>query len=142
MGLTVRTNESLDAAPLVSVTVMVTVTGPDWFGVGVSVTVRLESLPPKIMAETGSNAGFEEVAVSMSWPGGLSASPTVNDSCNDASSFTLLFGMSEMNGGSFTGNTVSWKLAELVAPVPSPATSVIVAKPNWLVSGVIVNVRV
>src|ERR1051325_3248141 len=61
-GLTVRTNELLEVVPAGSWTVMMTVAVPFWFAAGTSVTVRLEALPPKLMAESGNKDGFDDSA--------------------------------------------------------------------------------
>src|SRR5207247_11032679 len=59
-GVTVRMKLVLTEPKLVSVTEIVMMAAPDWFAMGVSVTVRLAPLPPKRMLLVGTNAGFEE----------------------------------------------------------------------------------
>ena len=63
---TVNRNVSLAVLPLVSVTVTVTREFPVRPGVGLTVTVRLEALPPKRMLATGTSVVLVDVVVSVS----------------------------------------------------------------------------
>src|SRR5215469_15242462 len=68
----------LAVAPPPSVTVSVTDAVPVWFGAGVSVTVRLEPLPPRTMLALGSKVAFEDTPATTRFVAGVSRSPTVN----------------------------------------------------------------
>src|SRR6266498_448349 len=130
-GLTVRKNALLEDKPVGSLTVIVTVTVPFWLAAGTRVTVRLEALPPKLMAESGNNEGFDEAAVSVNCVAGLWAEPMVKGTRRAASSLTLVLARREMNGRAFC--TVSTK--ELVAapafkPGPSRTTTLTMAEPS------------
>jgi hypothetical protein len=60
-----------------SLTVTVIVTARFWFAAGVTVTVRLAPLPPKTMLPFGTRVVLLDVPVSVKFPTGVSASPTV-----------------------------------------------------------------
>ena len=77
-GLTVNTNVSV-VVNWPSVTLIVTVDEPVASASGVSVTVRFEPLPPKIISATGKSDGLDEVALNCRFAGAISASPMVND---------------------------------------------------------------
>ena len=81
------------------------------------------------MFAAGTSVGFEELAVTVRPPAGVSASPTVKPSAAVAvSSVVVCSATSEIVGGSFTAVTVSTKVSVAVA-VPSLTVSVIVAVP-------------
>ena len=72
-GVTVSVKLSLAlAAPSLTVTVMTA--DPLWPAAGVTLTVRLAPEPPKTILPTGTRVGFEEAAVNVRLPGGVSAS--------------------------------------------------------------------
>jgi hypothetical protein len=76
VAATVRANESLSVrAP--SLTVTVIIVEPLWLIMGVTVTVRLVSLPPKAMLAFGMRLVLEEVPVRDD--AAVSKSPMVND---------------------------------------------------------------
>ena len=74
---TVNTNESL-ALFVPSLTNTVIVATPDWPFAGVTVTVRLEPLPPNTMLFVGASAGFDEDELNVRFATGVSASVRVN----------------------------------------------------------------
>ena len=61
--------------PLLTVTVIVAV--PPWFAAGVTVTVRLEPLPPKTMFALGTRLVFDEEPVRSNESSGMTGSLTV-----------------------------------------------------------------
>ena len=63
--------------PSLTVTVMVAV--PNWFGAGVTVTVRLEPLPPKTMLPLGTREGLDEEPITSRLEAAVSASPMVKE---------------------------------------------------------------
>src|SRR4051794_33784114 len=75
--LTVSTKVSL-ALFTPSLTVMVIVAVPVWPEAGVTVTLRLAPLPPNTMLLVGTNMRFDELAVRVRLPTGVSASLIVN----------------------------------------------------------------
>ena len=77
MGLTVSTNMALaSSAPSLTVTVIVAV--PVWLAKGVTATVRLGPLPPKVMLPTGTSPGLEELPDTVRVSAAVSTSSTVN----------------------------------------------------------------
>ena len=123
-GVTVNTNVSLLLrAPSLTVTLMVAL--PDWFAAGITVTVRLEPLPPKTILPFGTSPGFEDVPLTTRLEAGLSASPTVKlIGPVEVSSAVVWSGMSEITGGElFTGLTVRWNE---VLPVSEPSLTLTV----------------
>jgi len=76
-GSTVTVKVSLSVR-LPSLTVTVIVVVPDWSADGVTVTVRFDPLPPNTMPLTGTSDVFDDEALKVRLPAGLSASPTVN----------------------------------------------------------------
>ena len=76
-GLTVKTNVVLAEPLLASVTVIVIAAAPNWLPTGVSATVRLLALPPKIMFALGTSAGLEELPATARLLAGVSRSATV-----------------------------------------------------------------
>src|SRR5438045_3185443 len=66
-----------DVDPSPSVTEIEIVTAPDWFGAGVTVTVRLDNEPPKTIFESGTMVVSEEAAPNVRLPLAVSASPIV-----------------------------------------------------------------
>ena len=63
------------AAP--SPTVRITVAVPVWPAAGVTVTVRLAALPPKVMLALGKSVGLDEEAPRVRLAAAVSTSPTV-----------------------------------------------------------------
>ena len=59
--VTVNTKVSLAVPPFASVRVTVIVVVPDWLAAGVTVTVRLAPLPPKVMFAFGTSVVLDEV---------------------------------------------------------------------------------
>src|SRR4051794_11713275 len=105
------------------------------------VRVRFEPLPPITILLKGTREGLEELKFSNRFPTGDSASPTVKG----RGSVLVSIGISrsairEIAGGSFTGFTVTAKIA-LALDRPSLTVSVMVALPLWLVAGRTVTVR-
>src|SRR5215469_6647461 len=74
---TVNRKLVLAVAPPPSVTVNVTAATPLWSGAGVSVTVRLEPLPPRTMLALGSKVVLDDTPVTRRLVPGVSRSPTV-----------------------------------------------------------------
>src|SRR5438093_3806512 len=77
--LTVSRNDVL-AFDCPSLTVSVILLVPVWPAAGVTVTVRLDPLPPKTMFALGTKVRFVEVPLTKRLPAAVSASPTVNAS--------------------------------------------------------------
>src|SRR5881296_1596983 len=76
-ALTVSTNVSLELfTPSSTVTVIVAT--PVCPAAGVTVTVRLDPLPPKTMLLVGASVALDEPLLNVRLPTGVSASPTVN----------------------------------------------------------------
>ena len=78
-GHTVRV-KLLVALRLPSLTTMLMSALPLWPGAGVMVTMRLESLPPKTMFDTGISTGLDESLSSVSADGAVRSSPIMNAS--------------------------------------------------------------
>lgn len=76
-ALTVSVKLVVAAKPSGSRTVTEIIVKPDWFAEGVSVTVRLEALPPKTMFEFATRPGFDELPETVRLVAGDSRSPTV-----------------------------------------------------------------
>src|SRR5438034_11110733 len=74
VGLTESVKVWLAVPPSASVTVMVTSAVPDWPAAGVSVTVRLPPLPPKVMLALGNSVGLLDAADNSKDPAAVSAS--------------------------------------------------------------------
>src|SRR5262245_39183422 len=74
--LTVRANVSL-ALLVPSLTVTVIVAPPAWLGAGVTFTVLLLPLPPKVMLPAGTSAGLDDDALITRLFTGVSTSLTV-----------------------------------------------------------------
>jgi len=108
---------------------------------GVTVTVRLEPLPPKVMLLTGTRLGSDELPFKFRLVAGLSASLTVKPN-GPVVPFGLIvwFGMLEMDGGSLTALTVRTNVS-LAVREPSLTVTVRVAVPFWLAAGLTVRVR-
>src|SRR5437588_166769 len=115
---------------------------PNWLVAGVTVTVRLEPLPPKTMLLTGTSVGLDDVALSTRLLAAVSASPMVKLSGPvDVSSAVVWSAMFDIVGGELlAGVTVSRKVS-LAVDEPSFTVTVIVAEPNWLLTGVTEIVR-
>jgi hypothetical protein len=77
-GVTVSTKSRWRKHPIATVTVMVVV--PDWLANGVTVTVRLAPVPPKLILPTGTNPALDELAESVRLSAAVSTSATVNGS--------------------------------------------------------------
>lgn len=75
-GMTVSRKVSLVDSPSPSVTVMVIVAEPNSLAAGVTVTVRLDLFPPKVIFSTGTRMVSEDEPVIDNAPTGVSASPT------------------------------------------------------------------
>ena len=127
--VTVSTHGSLVVRdPSLTVTVIVAV--PDWLAAGVTVTVRDEPLPPRMMLPSGTSAGLDEVAVTTRLAAAVSRSPTVKAIAPvDVSSFVIRSAISAIVGPSFTAVTVS-RNGSLAVSAPSLTVSVMVAVPD------------
>src|ERR1039458_4108245 len=91
-----------------SLTVTVMGTTPVWPALGVTVTVRLLPLPPKIMLALGTRAVLAEVADNARLAAGVSRSPTVKAMGGGAVLRRVLVQeIAEMQGAVFAGNTVT-----------------------------------
>src|SRR5437879_239675 len=77
---TVKRKLALALAPPLSVTVRVMTALPTWLLAGVTLTVRLEALPPRTMFELTTSAGLDELPAKVRLAAAVSASPTVNES--------------------------------------------------------------
>ena len=98
--------------------------------VGVTVTVRLLSLPPKMILAFGTRPGFEEDAESVRLAAGNSASPTVKGTpLTDEFIRQVVTGIVEMTGAVFAGSTLTTNEALLDLPPVSMTQSVIVETP-------------
>ena len=118
-----------------SSTMRVMVAFPIWLAAGVTRTVRLEPLPPKVMFPTGASVGLEELAVSVRLAAGLSTSPIVKGrSAVDWFFVMVELAGAEITGASLTGLTVRRK-ARLVESWPSLTVRVMIAAPLWFVAG-------
>src|SRR5690349_14654548 len=97
--MTVTSNEPLETAwPLATLIVIVAV--PPCPAATVTLTVRLEPLPPNTMLEFGTSVGLEEDAASTSELAGTVASPIVKlIGPVELLLFTVMSGIGEMNGG-------------------------------------------
>src|SRR5262245_33745428 len=100
-GLTLSAKKSVTlAGPSVTITAIVAV--PNRPGTGVSVTVRFDPLPPNEIAESGTRAGFEDVALSCKLPGRTSSSWTVKGMGPVVCSWRIVWlGMCERKGAVF-----------------------------------------
>src|SRR4051812_37942818 len=124
-----------------SLTLRVMVVVPFWFVAGVTVTVRLDPLPPNTMLFKGTRDRLDEALPRVRLPAAVSASPMVKLRAELAvSSFTVWSVMLVIVGGVLAASTVRIKLV-LVVACPSPTLTVIVAVPLWLAAGVTVTVR-
>src|ERR1035437_5780818 len=100
---------------------------------GVRVTVRLLSLPPKTMLLVGTSAGRDELAETVRFDAAVSGSPTTNGSGGVAVSWVVAWlAMAEMTGGWLMWLTVTVKEREtrlLLAP-PSLTVTAMVEEPK------------
>jgi len=100
-------------------TVTVIVLVPLAFAAGVSVIVRFAPLPPRLIPLAATTFRFEEVAVTVSDPAAVSASPAVNAIAEvGVSSFVLCAAIADMVGKSFTAVRL---IAKLVVVVSAPS---------------------
>src|SRR5436190_7279569 len=76
-GVTVRTNVSVVLSKP-SLTVIVIVVEPDWFGSGVRVTLRADPLPPNTILPFGTRPELDEVPLTPRPAAADCPSPTVN----------------------------------------------------------------
>src|ERR1043165_561829 len=103
-----------------SATVMVMVVFPNWFGAGVTVTVRLPALPPNTMLPTGTNVGLEELAVKVSWFAEVLSSPMVKGiAAVGVSSFVTRLVMLEMVGAALAEALIYNVKLRLKVVIPS-----------------------
>src|SRR5436190_4166089 len=124
-----------------SFTVTVTVEVPTNPPAAVTVTVRFEPLPSRTMLPGGTRLGFEESTVTSRLAGGVSISVMVNPNGIVVAPIPIVWsGMLEMDGGSFTGFTVTRKFM-LVVSWPSLTFTLIVAVPLWFAAGATDTVR-
>src|SRR5712692_3171376 len=132
-ALTVSRKFVLVKPKLVSLTEMLTVDVPNWFGSGVSVTVRLAPLPPNTMLVAGNNNGLEEAAATVNRLAGVSASPIVKAiGPAEVFSLTVWLAMAEIVGGVLAAGltcTTKLRLNVLLTDWPSFTVTVIVALP-------------
>jgi hypothetical protein len=138
--VTVTWNDvEVDAAPSLTVTVMVTV--PERFADGVTVTVRVSPDPPKTIPVNGTSVVLLDARLRVRDPTAVSTSPTTKArGAVDESSTMVTLPMVVMVGGSFTDVTVRTNVST-VLPSALVAVKVIVVVPNALASGVIVSER-
>jgi hypothetical protein len=137
--LIVITNEvDVDKEP--SEATNVTIALPDIFEAGVAVIVRAVPLPPKTSPAGGIRPVLLDEADTVNAPP-LSISFTENDIAPvDESSLTVLAGIEETVGPSFTAFTVTVKLTEADF-APSETLRVIVVEPLAFALGVNASVR-
>src|SRR5205823_1345315 len=119
---------------------------PDWPAAGVTVTVRLTPLPPKLIPHTGTSVVFDDPPVIVR----LAARAEERRAGNESAPVLEFCGTdwpvtSEMVGGVFGGGggtvTVRTNVSEAVKPPPSCTVRVMVAVPDWPAAGVTVTVR-
>src|SRR4051795_13054776 len=85
--------------PSLTLTVMVAV--PDWPAAGVTVTVRLAPLPPRLMLPRGTRAGLEELLLRIRLARPVSTSPIVKlNGPVELSTLMFWLAMLEIAGGS------------------------------------------
>src|ERR1041384_4671695 len=130
------------AVALPSLTVIVIFALPDWLSKGVSVTVRLLSLPPNKILLVGISAGAEQVAHTVRLDAGVSRSLMLK---GIAPVFVLVaivcLGMAVMVGGSLTV-TVNVRVTMLLLVPPSLTGTMTMAVPLALATGVKVKLPV
>ncbi len=98
------TEKLLFAAAEPSLTVTVIVALPDWLNAGITCTVRFDPLPPNRTLASGIRTGFDEAALSVKLPTGLSASPIVKAMAGvGLFRFTVWLGIELMSGAEFVG---------------------------------------
>src|SRR5262245_44634355 len=121
-----------------SLTVTVISDWPVWSVAGTTMTVRLALAPPKEIFPLGTNAGFEDDAVSVRLPTGVEESPMVK-----FATMVVFIGMVRglmvvMVGAPLAGVTVTTKVRVIVlfTAWPSLTVTVIVAEPLALGTGV------
>src|SRR3954462_8511592 len=115
-----------------SLTVMLTGATPVWPKSGVTVTMRLLSLPPTTMFALGSNVVFEEEAETVRTDAGLSASPIVNGmSSTEELMRQLVVGIVEMTGAVLAGRTLTTNEVLFDLPPVSMTQTVTVDEPGW-----------
>ena len=124
-----------------SLTTTVTAVTPDCPAAGVTVTVRLEPLPPKAMLPGGTSVAFAAEPLTVRLPAGVFASLTVNGlAAVGVPSVVDWFASALMTGGELLPDTVSTKVS-LVLFGPSLTVKVMVEVPVALAAGVTVTVR-
>src|SRR5882672_4212801 len=109
-AITVRTKLAL-AVRDSSLTDTVMFAVPACPAAGVTVTDRLDPLPPKEIFPSGTSVGFEEAPAKFKFPTGVSTSPIVKlIGPVDASCLIVRLAISDIVGRSLTAVTVSRKL--------------------------------
>src|SRR5258706_3414115 len=115
---------------------------PNFSATGVTDSGRVSPLPWIVMLALGTRVCVEEKARSVRSSEAVSGSKRLKGKpAREASSFIVCGPIVEIPGGSLTGSTANSKLVLATAPSESVALTVIVAKPNWFVSGLIVTMR-
>ena len=116
---------------------------PVWFAAGVTLTVRLDPLPPNTMFALGTSVVEEEVPDTVKRAAAVSASATVNGIAAVAwFAVTVCAAIPEIVGALLT--VTCWMLnvkLEFAVFVPSLTVTVIRVLPTWLKAGVMVSVR-
>ena len=116
---------SLAVLPLVSVTVTVMKEFPVRPGAGLTVTLRLEALPPKTTLAAGTRAVLVEVAESVSSAAGVCPSPMRKGTTGEGWPTSMIwFGMSAMTGGVSVGGGGAPGVVPTKRWVTSPVVSV------------------
>jgi hypothetical protein len=130
----------VEVSSVPSLTVMVIMEVPVTPGAGVTVTVRLAPLPPKLMLATGTKVVLLEPALTVRLPGAVSASPTVKAIAGVAVFSEVDWSaMAEIVGAVFAAVTVRTKSVDALS-VPSSTVTVIVVVPLAAGAGVSVMV--
>src|SRR5205085_6909404 len=105
---TVTTNESDAVSPPASRTVRVIVDVPADRPAPLTVNARPAPDPPRTTAVGGTTPGFDDAAVTVSWPAGVSESPTVKPTGPaDPPAWSCTSGTSEMVGAWFAAASPS-----------------------------------
>src|SRR4051794_34125262 len=105
------------------------------------VRFRFELVPVKTKLPFGTSVGLDDTPETTRAVAGVSTSPIVNEIGPRAiSSGVVWFGISEIEGTSFTGLKVTVNESD-ESSAPSFTVRVMTAVPDWLVAGRIVTVR-
>ena len=140
---TVRPKLRLVRPLLASVAVTVMVRDPDWFGAGIINNARLASVPPSRMFASGTRFVFDDRAVMLNAPLGVSRSVALKPTTSGVSSSVTWSWMIDSSGNALVAPATATVKARVMLPLrlwPSDTTTVITAEPRPLTAGVRVSV--